>query len=581
MQNKFTQPNRYVFYDIESASEKADETQIVQIAMIETDADLNILLNNKGEELAYMFYVKMRQDMIANPVAFLIHKVDPQWVGHSVQNKDYINAPDGPIYSEREASLVIKDILTRTGNTAIAGYNSDRFDDEILRHSFYRNMIDPYAHEWSNGNHRCDIYKVVQLCRMFSEKALNWPVGDDEKVSLKLEKLSVENGLVHEKAHDALSDIYATIFLAKLIKDRRPSIWDKYKMLSDKKHVDRLLKSGEVLSLTQTFIPKEQYGTTLMLPVAQDPVNKSKHYCIDVTGDMSPLMDMTSDQLREFLFTPKKDKTEEQLKIDFNIRSVAINKSPLINMPPMKSEDESRKVSLNRICERIDKSIEKVEDNIAFVRQNLKAIREKVQAIYNNPADYDKKPSYTGLYDGFFSDIEKFKRDGLLQRSNDGTFAIDNTDIFKFVDDLPVSDEVKMKHLELCIYSKWGAFNGEWADLSNISASDANELIIYQKFIADNFSGKGVGISVAEFTNSMNEIKERDVEVTDFEKYLLNALYKEVGNSINRYKELSKVLTPDVMLAAEVDRGNDTKYKLLRNLISTHDNKNEENTPSP
>ncbi len=34
------------------------------------------------------------------------------------------------------------------------------------------------------------------------------------------------NGLVHEAAHDALSDVRATIALARLIKSKQPRLWD-------------------------------------------------------------------------------------------------------------------------------------------------------------------------------------------------------------------------------------------------------------------------------------------------------------------------------------------------------------------
>lgn len=578
MDTKITNPKRYVFYDIESTSAKADSTQIVQIAMIETDGDLNILLDKDNKELAHMFYIRMRQDMIPDPGAFLVHKVDPQWVGHATEAQDYINKPDGPIYSQQEAALIIRDILTKTPNTCIAGYNNDRFDDEILRHDFYRNMIDPYAHEWSNGNHRCDIFKAVQLCRMFAEKSLTWPIGDDEKVSMKLEKLSIANGLVHEKAHDALSDIYATIFLAKLIKERKPSLWNKFKMLSDKKHVSRLIGSGEVLSLTQTFIPKEQFGTSLVLPILQDKINKNKHYCIDITGDMSPLIKMSAEELRTFIFTPKSKRGKNLKDIDFSVRSVSINKTPLINMPPMKNEEESRNISIERICNRINKSIDDVLKNLDFVVSNMSAIRDKLNTVYSTPPVYDKKPVYTGLYDGFFTDTEKFNRDSLLMIDNNGARTLFSTDMFDFSASLPVSNEAKIKHLLLGVYAKWGAFEGKWSEIGNLSASDINELIIYQKFVSDNMTGIGQGIGIDSFKKKISQIKEQNSEspLTDFEKHIINNLHKEVNHTVKRYNELSALLTPALQRYAEKARTEDpNKYEFSYTLLPLN-KKNEE-----
>ena len=48
----------------------------------------------------------------------------------------------------------------------------------------------------------------------------------DGRPSFKLEHLSAANGLAHEAAHDALSDVRATIALARLIRDKQPRLFD-------------------------------------------------------------------------------------------------------------------------------------------------------------------------------------------------------------------------------------------------------------------------------------------------------------------------------------------------------------------
>ena len=41
----------------------------------------------------------------------------------------------------------------------------------------------------------------------------------DGMPSFRLEKLTKANGIEHENAHDAMADVYATIAMAKLIKE--------------------------------------------------------------------------------------------------------------------------------------------------------------------------------------------------------------------------------------------------------------------------------------------------------------------------------------------------------------------------
>lgn len=581
MHNQLTYPNRYLFYDIESTSAIARSTQIVQIALIETDSHLNVLMDENGKERTHMFYVKMRPDMIADPGAFLVHKVNPDWVGHyltssnglpnqPISDTEFANMPDKPdglVYTEREANIIIQQIMTRVSNTCIAGYNSDRFDDEVIRHNFYRNMLDPYAHEWANYNHRTDVFKAVQLMRMYAEKSLEWPMGDDDKVSLKLEKLSAANGLVHEKAHDALSDIYATIHLAKLIKDRKPTIWEKFKQLSDKRHVDRLLSSGEVVALTQTFISKDRYGTTLALPVAKDPSNKNKHYLIDLTGDMSPLTDMTTEELREFLFTPKSKRKQPFSEIDFNIRSVSINKSPLVNIPPTKNAEESKNEALSRICKRIGVNESLVFRNIEFVRQNITEISRKVSAVFSEQKEFEPLPTYSALYDGFFDNSEKSSREFLLSISDDSNRVIDSVDAFEFASKQANN---KDKHLLLTIISKWGHITNPWNERESLSPTDANELIIYERFVRDNLSGKGEGIGLDRFKDILSELKANQDErpLSDFEKHIINGLSKEVSYVTERYASLKRLMTPQFISYANKDREvNSLKYEAFSTLF--------------
>src|SRR5690606_40274971 len=89
--------------------------------------------------------------------------------------------------------------------TCGAGYNSLRFDDEVLRHSLYRNFFDPYAREWQGGNSRWDLIDLVRTAYALRPEGIVWP-QEEGRVTLKLERLSQANGLEHLQAHDARSE---------------------------------------------------------------------------------------------------------------------------------------------------------------------------------------------------------------------------------------------------------------------------------------------------------------------------------------------------------------------------------------
>jgi exodeoxyribonuclease-1 len=107
------------------------------------------------------------------------------------------------------------------------GYNTIRFDDEVTRHLFWRNLIDPYGREWQNGCGRWDLLDVVRTAPMrCGPTASSVAQKGRRPPSFKLEHLTAANGLVHEAAHDALSDVRATIALARLVRDHQPRLFD-------------------------------------------------------------------------------------------------------------------------------------------------------------------------------------------------------------------------------------------------------------------------------------------------------------------------------------------------------------------
>src|SRR5690606_35008473 len=106
------------------------------------------------------------------------------------------------------------------------GYNTIRFDDEVTRYLLWRNLRDPYAREWQNGCGRWDLLDVVRMVHALRPEGIQWPRKDDGSVSFKLEDLARANGILHESAHDALSDVRATIGLARLIKRLQPRLFD-------------------------------------------------------------------------------------------------------------------------------------------------------------------------------------------------------------------------------------------------------------------------------------------------------------------------------------------------------------------
>jgi DNA polymerase III epsilon subunit-like protein len=109
--------------------------------------------------------------------------------------------------------------------TIAFGYNSIAFDDEITRLMFRRNLMDPYARKWKDDCGRWDLLRLVRATQALHPETLEWPRDEQGEVSLRLERISAANGQRHESAHDALSDVVATVALARRIRERQPQLF--------------------------------------------------------------------------------------------------------------------------------------------------------------------------------------------------------------------------------------------------------------------------------------------------------------------------------------------------------------------
>src|SRR5690606_38237483 len=107
-----------------------------------------------------------------------------------------------------------------------------------------------------------------------------WPTKDDGAPSFKLEDLARANGLLHEAAHDALSDVRATIALARLLRQHNAKLFDFALALHKKDRVAAELHLPTDVQNARPFLhvsgmfPAERGCLAVMFPLATHPTNK-------------------------------------------------------------------------------------------------------------------------------------------------------------------------------------------------------------------------------------------------------------------------------------------------------------------
>ncbi len=177
----------YLFYDIETTGLNKCFDQVLQFAAIRTDLAFNELERHE-------ITIKLNPESIPSPAAMITHRIGM----HEMQQGE----------SEYEAIKKIHALMNQS-QTINLGYNTLGFDDEFLRFSFFRNLLEPYTHQYANGCRRMDLYPITVFYRLFKSQILTWPD------SLRLEHICANNNLAQGQAHNALTDVIATAALAR------------------------------------------------------------------------------------------------------------------------------------------------------------------------------------------------------------------------------------------------------------------------------------------------------------------------------------------------------------------------------
>ena len=298
----------FFWHDYETFGRVPRRDRPSQFAGVRTDAELN--------EIAapVMHYCQPAPDFLPDPESCLLTGILPQ---HCLQQG----------LPEHAFADVIEAELARPGTIGV-GYNSIRFDDEVTRHLFWRSLLDPYAREWQNGCSRWDLLDLLRCTWALRPEGIQWPQHDDGRPSFKLEHLTAANDLVHETAHDALSDVRATIALAQLVKGRQPRLWDFALKLRDKNAVRAEMGVNRPFVHLSGMYPVEQGCMAIVWPLAPHPGNKNEVIVWDLAHDPSELATLDADSVRQRLFS-KRDELPEGVQ-RLPIKTIHVNKSPIV-----------------------------------------------------------------------------------------------------------------------------------------------------------------------------------------------------------------------------------------------------------
>lgn len=266
----------FVFFDTETTGLKHGFDQIVHFAAIRTDANLNEIERFEARS-------RLLPHVLPHPAALRTNGLP---IGRLL---------DACLPSHYDMVRAIRKRLLSWSPSIFLGYNSIRFDEEMLRHALFQTLHPAYLTS-NHNNSRADVWGLVMAAAAVSPACLNVPIGPEGRPIFRLEQLALANGVAQEQAHDALADVITTLELCRLVQQRSPELWQRFVRFSKKATVADFVEAEDGFMLTEFFANQAYHAPVVC--IGRDPDQANGRFCLNLNSDADRLAAMTDDELR-------------------------------------------------------------------------------------------------------------------------------------------------------------------------------------------------------------------------------------------------------------------------------------------
>lgn len=369
----------FFFYDLETSGLSARSDRVMQFAGQRTDMELRPL----GDPVNVL--VKLNDDTLPSPEAIMVTGITPQ---QTMQ--------DG--FTEAEFAKLLQEQVF-TPDTITVGFNNIRFDDEFVRHLFWRNFYDPYEWSYKDGRSRWDLLDVVRMTRALRPEGIEWPMVDGVPAN-KLELIASANDMDHKKAHDALSDVEALIQVTALIKQKQPQLFGYLLSMRDKNKIKELVN----LEDKKPFVYSSgRYDSTFNKTTVAFPLTSGKNGNVvvyDLRYDPAGFVGLSTADIQKLMYATYEDRKKDDY-VPIPVKELQYNRAPAVApLGVLTQNDGWDKLQLDPAT---------VEKHVAVLLKNP-GFAETIRGIYENRPEYKKSADpEEQLYDGFVNDRDRLR----------------------------------------------------------------------------------------------------------------------------------------------------------------------------
>ena len=353
-----------IFYDFETTGRDPHWDQILQVGATKVSKEFD-------EIESFELRCRLKPGLIPSPFALVVN------------NTDYARLMKTDC-SHYDMLHQLEEKFVKWSPSIFVGYNSINFDEEFLRNSLFRTLLDPYLTS-KNNNNRGDLLELLRTVEFFFPDTINVPLNDKNKKTFKLDQIAPANSINH-LAHDAFGDVLATKQLAQLISKRKPSFWQSFLDGSNKSMVNKILSEEKIVFLCQTF-----YGKTTAISGNLLLNHPAYNYPVlfDLNYDPQELVELDTKDLKDIYTTGQKF-----------LKFVKSNKGPIL-LKKSQIEDSwfFNSININEFQKRADilESSTSFKQNIASMLLDIAEENQQEKELNGSQEDIMAEETlYTG-----------------------------------------------------------------------------------------------------------------------------------------------------------------------------------------